>query len=225
MNPTPNFSLYENHSMKRIVTQRHINENENVVPYVPLPPTKTQIFSLKFARDDDYKYGLSETMRIHRFVLDELPSPITNEVKKWEQTVRLNYTKHATDRMHQYVDRVSDRPWIDGKRYTEMFYEEFEYLQNPTRLQKHLSQSKIVELGLNNRFDICKVSFVLHLDKVCPYLYDKYNEYESRCLFFCVSPGGYLKTINICPGEKLYPSYGGKVKYLDLETVMKIVYR
>jgi hypothetical protein len=202
MTKEPTDNLHDNRPVKRVIIRR--------------PP------SLIFARDDDYKYGLSETMRIERGVMKDLPLSMFDEVKYWEQHITLNYTKHALDRMHQYVDRISDRPWIDGYYFTEMFFSEYDYLKNPRNLQRHLNQAKIVELGLNDRYQICKVSFILQLDRVCPFLYDKS---EPRCLFFCVTPGGFLKTINICPGEKINHSYGGKVEYLSLRKVMNMVYR
>jgi len=156
--------------------------------------------NIRFAKDDDYKRGLTEYTRLHRDVVNNMPAQATDTIKGWKRGVRLNYTKHALQRMVEYTNKLSTRKWTDGKLYIEMTKEEFAYLKDARNLQKHMDSAKVVELGLNQNRDVCKVSLVLYLHVVCPSLYP--DESMTRCLFFCVSPGGCVKTLNITPGEK-----------------------
>jgi hypothetical protein len=157
--------------------------------------------NIKFAKDDDYKRGLSECIRLHRDMVNKMPPQVADTIKAWKRRVRLNYTKHALQRMQEYTNKVSTRKWSDGKHYIEMTKEEYAYIKDARNLLKHLDSAKIVELGLNENHDICKVSFVLYLHVVCPSLYSEQGPI-TRCLFFCVTPGGCVKTLNITPGEK-----------------------
>jgi hypothetical protein len=159
--------------------------------------------SLKFARDDDYKRGLTECKRLYRELIHKIPPQSADIIKSWKRQVRLNYTKHAVQRMREYTNQLSRRPWRDGKHYTEMTEAEYAYLKDARNLQRHMDSVKVVELGLNENHHICKVSFVLYLHVVCPALYMQGQQGSTRCLFFCVSPGGCVKTLNICPGEKI----------------------
>jgi len=155
--------------------------------------------NIRFAKDDDYKRGLTEYTRVHRHMVNQMPAQATDTIKGWKRRVRLNYTKHALQRMQEYTNKLSSHKWTDGKHYLEMTKEEYAYLKDARNLQKHMDSAKVVELGLNQNRDICKVSFVLYLHVVCPFLY---SQPVTRCLFFCVSPGGCVKTLNITPGEK-----------------------
>jgi hypothetical protein len=166
--------------------------------------------AIKFAKDDDYKRGLTECVRLHRDMVSKMPAQVADTIKAWKRGVRLNYTKHALQRMQEYTNKLSSRKWTDGNHcpgsrpqgsyYIEMTQEEYAYLKDARNLQEHLDSAKVVELGLNENHDICKVSFVLYLHVVCPSLY--VDKSMTRCLFFCVSPGGCVKTLNITPGEK-----------------------
>ena len=159
------------------------------------------VSSLKFARDQDHKRGLTECLRLHRDLIHKMPAQVVDMIKLWKRRVRLNYSKHALQRMQEYTNKQSKWTWNDGKHYIEMTEEEFAYLKDARNLERLLESSKVVELGLNENHHICKVSFVVYLHLLCPSLYGEKNT-MTRCLFFCVSPGGVVKTLNICPGEK-----------------------
>lgn len=147
------------------------------------------VSSLKFARDDDHKKGLTECLRLHQDLVHNMPPILADRMKLWKRRLHLHYSKHALQRIQEYTNQWSKRPWTDGEYYLEMTEDEADYLKDTGNLQKLLLSAKIVEIGLNENHDICKVSFVVIL-------------HMRRCLFFCVSPGGLIKTLNICPGEK-----------------------
>ncbi len=101
--------------------------------------------------------------------------------------------------MKNYVNCWAAKPW-GNLNYIEMYESEYNFLKNPKNLCKHLKDCKMVEIGLNEFGKVCKVSYIVYLDQVCPQLYLKS---ESRCLFFCVGVDGFIKTINITPGNEM----------------------
>jgi hypothetical protein len=200
-------------------------------PSTPPPPTSLnkhftsfipQSFKLKMGGEKDWTNKITEVFRIDRRLISQLPVHIFSEIKEWESKINLNYTYHAIKRMKEYIGRVSDRPWDDGKHYIEFYHQEGKYLENPINLQQHFCKSKIVEIGLNRFGKVCKVSYVLPLHEVVPLLYEKNS--QSRCLFFCVCIDGYIKTINITPNEKKRRHYGGSIEYLNKDTFLSIVH-
>lgn len=181
-------------------------------------------FVLRMGGEKDWEVGIMEILRIDRGLLALLPATAFSEVEIWERFLDLNYTRHAQRRLETYVDQWSDRPWIDGEHYMEMYASEYEFLKNPSKLEPLLPYAKRVEIGINKNGKVCKISYVLDLTTHCPHLYKKMPQNgKSRWLFICVGVDGFIKTINITPGEKERTSYGGHVKYMDFHGLMQTV--
>ena len=187
-------------------------------------------FYLKMGSPDDWKRKITEMYRIDRQLLSTLPSHIFTDIKKWEQEVNFSFTPHAMQRMKEYVWKQSLHPWDHDRHYIEFYPQEEQYLNNPRNLQAHFSQAKLVEVGLNSFGKVCKLSYVLKLHEVAPFLYDQNflhyigEDEVSRILFFCVGLDGYLKTLNITPNEKKRKYYGGSVQYLDEKSFLSVVH-
>lgn len=166
---------------------------------------------LLLASSDAHKYGLVETARVDQTVLVQLPSSTMDHIKHWRAKVCLNYTKHAVDRMRQYLNCPSIKPY-NGQRYIEMTTPEFYFLSDSRNLQRYFHQATLVEIGLNKRHQVCKLSFVLplHLTSL---------ERNTRVLFFCVTTSGFIITLNICPELKQRRKYHSPVPYLSLNQV------
>ena len=113
--------------------------------------------------DNDWTKGITEVTRLDRQLISKLPKTIFAKIEKWEQQLRLQYTKHALTRMSQYNNCISERPWDNGKHYVEFYPSECSYLKCPENLQRHLKYAKRVEIGLNKFGRVCKVSYVLYL--------------------------------------------------------------
>jgi hypothetical protein len=194
-----------------------------------LPLTRSISFKspiiLSMGHPEDWKHGISEVSRINRKLMSELcPSTFVN-VNAWQQNIRLSYTRHATKRMWDYVNKISDKPWDNGVRYIEFYPQEARYLENPNNLQQHFHKAQRVEIGLNKYGKVCKVSYALYLNEECPFLYTgngNGNEHK-RCLFFCVGVDGGIKTMNICPEQKQRNVYGGRIEYLTLDSLHRII--
>ena len=181
-------------------------------------------FVLRMGGEKDWEVGITEIIRIDRGLLALLPSTAFTEVEIWERFLDLNYTRHAQRRLESYVDQWSDRPWFDGEHYVEMYTSEYEFLKKPSNLEPLLPHAKRVEIGINKYGKVCKISYVLDLSAHCPQIYKKMPpNTKSRWLFICVGVDGFIKTINITPGEKERSSYGGHVKYMDFHGLMQTV--
>ena len=180
---------------------------------------------LHMGGEKDWERGITETSRVDRQVLNHIPASMLSEIGIWERFLDLRYTRHAKRRLQLYVNQSSERPWEDGYHYTEMYSSEYMFLSNPAKLQPYLPHAKKVEMGLNPKGQVCKVSYVLDLTTHCPHLYSKFTRPPaSRWLFFCVGVDGFIKTINITPGEKHRKCYGGDIEYLNYEKLIQCVY-
>ena len=197
-------------------SKRFVTSKPSPISYIP------SSYILKMGGEKDWTNKISEVYRIDRRLLSKLPNHVFSEIKEWENKINLKYTAHAIKRMKEYVGKLSERPWDDGKHYIEFYNKEEKYLVNSKNLQNHFHQSKMVEIGLNRFGKVCKVSYILPLHEFVPLLYGDIQ--QSRYLFFCVCVDGYIKTINITPNEKKRGHYGGLVEYLNEYSFLSVIH-
>lgn len=179
---------------------------------------------LHMGGENDWEQGITETSRADRNVINGIPTSMLSEIEIWERFLDLQYTRHAKKRLQSYLNQKSERPWEDGHYYIEMYPSEYIFLDDPSKLQPYLKNAKRIEMGFNPKGQVCKVSYVLDLTTHCAHLYSNFSKPPTRWLFFCVGVDGFIKTINITPGEKYREYYGGDIEYVNYEKLLQCVY-
>lgn len=149
-----------------------------------------------------YRDLTHEAYRVDYKTIAKIPSSSLENVRKWEQNVKIHNTKHWMEqRLRQYVGKPSRQ-----KDYVEIYPCEYEWLSK-AKLENQIPNSQCVEIGWNKDGDICKIAYVLPLHKVCPEIYPTTTtisiSISTRFFFYCIGVDGGLKTAYVLDSLKI----------------------
>ena len=159
------------------------------------------------ANDVDYIYKTTEKYRVDMHTLQQLPD-LLRLTQSWTEMafktgiqIRRN---HFLQRLHLYLDKQSR-----NASYVELLPQEYTILQQlDVWLKKHKPPFRVVEVGLNAAYDICKVAVVLLLPET------------QRHLFLCIGADRGLKTMYVTPEFKFRQNYHSQLQYLSARDVL-----
>lgn len=148
-----------------------------------------------------YKAQTHECLRINGLLIQHLPF-LKQRVQKWLNIKIFSHRKGIKLRNHSHKHRL-----LQYKNQLSRCKKYIEVIEGEDTLINELNQwlpdvkdrIKIVEVGFNYKFEICKIGIVTQVPQ------------SNRYLFLCLGIDGGLKTFYFTPHFKYRPYYKGQV--------------
>lgn len=158
-------------------------------------------FSWKQLSREQYQSLTTERVRIP---FESIVDSNTTSIEDFLKRGRFRTTRHHTQRCNDYLGKASKR-----QDYIELLPEEEDSIRKiPSFLQTRFQsdQFKIVEFGLNQFEDVCKISVVVKApNDRKKYEMNDIHKTKERVLFVCIGADEGIKTWYITPGYKARP--------------------
>lgn len=116
---------------------------------------------------------------------------------------RLRFTQHLCERLKSYID-------YHNGYYVELYQPEYETITNLIELKKLIHQASVVEVGFNQKRQVCKIGLVMPC--------------HGRFLFICLGMDGGIKTCYMTPKFKHRNQYASQSgEFLNVEQFIQFM--